>query len=192
MRTIEKQAFSIGNETIDYYVTVMTAKEIFEFSKVSRVDEDPKVGYQRFLSENLAMAKLHGEAGDLQEEQAQLRQLLKYFKFPLPNLQAPSDDSMRVAAQARLRTVQLLVAQDENEEAQRQWVQVLQLLRHHQLETDMQSMVERTRELLGPLARISFASRHYKSIELTGVWMSMPSFLLAPAPEDAAEGVYAA
>ena len=140
----------------------------------------------------LAMAKLHGEAGDLQEEQAQLRQLLKYFKFPLPNLQAPSDDSMRVAAQARLRTVQLLVAQDENEEAQRQWVQVLQLLRHHQLETDMQPMVERTRELLGPLARISFASRHYKSIELTGVWMSMPSFLLAPAPEDAAEGVYAA
>jgi len=48
MRTIEKQAFSIGNETIDYYVTVMTAKEIFEFSKVSRVDEDPKVGYQSF------------------------------------------------------------------------------------------------------------------------------------------------
>jgi len=56
MSTIEKQAFSIGNETIDYYVTVMTAKEIFAFSKVSRVDEDPKLGYQRFLSEKRAEA----------------------------------------------------------------------------------------------------------------------------------------
>ena len=54
MSTIEKQAFSIGNETIDYYVTVMTAKEIFAFSKVSRVDEDPKLGYQRFLNLNQA------------------------------------------------------------------------------------------------------------------------------------------
>jgi DGQHR domain-containing protein len=56
MSTIEKQAFSIGSGTIDYYVTVMTAKEIFGFSKVSRVDEDPKLGYQRFLSEKRAQA----------------------------------------------------------------------------------------------------------------------------------------
>ena len=45
MEKIEKDAFSIGNADIGYYVTVMTAKEIFQFSKVSRVDEDPKQGY---------------------------------------------------------------------------------------------------------------------------------------------------
>lgn len=56
MTTIEKQAFSIGNQTVNYYVTVMTAKEIFAFSKVSRVDEDPKVGYQRHLNEKRAEA----------------------------------------------------------------------------------------------------------------------------------------
>lgn len=56
MNTIEKKAFSIGNNDISYYVTVMTAKEIFQFSKVSRVDEDPKLGYQRFLSEKRAEA----------------------------------------------------------------------------------------------------------------------------------------
>jgi DGQHR domain-containing protein len=56
MNTIVKKAFSIGNESIDYYVTVMTAKEIFAFSKVSRVDEDPKSGYQRLLSERRAEA----------------------------------------------------------------------------------------------------------------------------------------
>ncbi len=56
MEKIEKDAFSIGNADIGYYVTVMTAKEIFQFSKVSRVDEDPKQGYQRFLSERRAEA----------------------------------------------------------------------------------------------------------------------------------------
>jgi len=54
MNTIEREAFSIGNQSIDYYVTVMTAKEIFAFSKVSRVDENPREGYQRFLSEKRA------------------------------------------------------------------------------------------------------------------------------------------
>lgn len=56
MNTITKPAFSIGNGDIGYYVTVMTAKEIFGFSKVSRVDEDPKLGYQRHLSEKRAEA----------------------------------------------------------------------------------------------------------------------------------------
>ncbi|MFZ7336596.1 DGQHR domain-containing protein [Comamonas jiangduensis] len=56
MTTIVKPAFSIGNASIDYYVTVMTANEIFEFSKVSRVDEDANVGYQRHLSEKRADA----------------------------------------------------------------------------------------------------------------------------------------
>lgn len=54
MKTIERTAFSIGNSSVDYYVTVMTAKEIFAFSKVSRVDEDPRLGYQRLLSEKRA------------------------------------------------------------------------------------------------------------------------------------------
>lgn len=54
MATFEKQAFSIGNGNVDYYLTAMTAKEIFQFSKVSRVDEDPKLGYQRYLSEKRA------------------------------------------------------------------------------------------------------------------------------------------
>ncbi len=56
MASIQKQAFSIGNDSVDYYVTVMTAKEIFEFSKVSRVDEDARLGYQRHLSEKRAEA----------------------------------------------------------------------------------------------------------------------------------------
>ncbi|MCK7459945.1 DGQHR domain-containing protein [Idiomarina aminovorans] len=54
MRTIRKKAFDIGNEYINVYLTAMTAKEIFEFSKVSRVDEDPETGYQRHLNENRA------------------------------------------------------------------------------------------------------------------------------------------
>jgi DGQHR domain-containing protein len=56
MGTIEKQAFSIGNGNVDYYLTAMSAKEIFQFSKVSRVDEDPKLGYQRYLSEKRAVS----------------------------------------------------------------------------------------------------------------------------------------
>ena len=35
-----KNAFSIGNANVDYYLTVMSAEEIFGCSKVSRVDED--------------------------------------------------------------------------------------------------------------------------------------------------------
>lgn len=46
---IQRYAFSIGNSSIGYYVTVMSADEIFAFSKVSRVDEDPQEGYQRHL-----------------------------------------------------------------------------------------------------------------------------------------------
>jgi len=45
-----KNAFSIGNANVDYYLTVMSAEEIFGCSKVSRVDEDPQKGYQRLLS----------------------------------------------------------------------------------------------------------------------------------------------
>lgn len=56
MTTVTKQAFSIGNSSVDYYLTAMTAKEIFQFSKVSRVDEDANLGYQRFLSEKRASA----------------------------------------------------------------------------------------------------------------------------------------
>jgi DGQHR domain-containing protein len=56
MKSITKEAFSLGNGNIDYYVTVMSAEEIFEFSKVSRVEEDPREGYQRNLSEKRAAA----------------------------------------------------------------------------------------------------------------------------------------
>ncbi|OYO28556.1 DGQHR domain-containing protein [Janthinobacterium sp. PC23-8] len=56
MATIKVHAFNIGNGNVDFYLTAMTAKEIFQFSKVSRVDEDPNVGYQRFLSEKRATA----------------------------------------------------------------------------------------------------------------------------------------
>lgn len=54
MNIIEKDAFSIGNKNVGYYVTVMNAKEIFAFSKVSRVDENPEAGYQRHLNSSRA------------------------------------------------------------------------------------------------------------------------------------------
>ena len=54
MKKINKQAFSIGNENVEVYLTAMTAKEIFSVSKVSRVNEDPNQGYQRHLNESRA------------------------------------------------------------------------------------------------------------------------------------------
>lgn len=55
-KVIQRYAFSIGNSSIGYYVTVMSADEIFAFSKVSRVDEDPQIGYQRHLAKKRAEA----------------------------------------------------------------------------------------------------------------------------------------
>ncbi|AZN32540.1 DGQHR domain-containing protein [Pseudoalteromonas sp. Xi13] len=54
MREIKKPAFNIGNESVEVYLTAMTAKEIFSFSKVSRVNENPDKGYQRHLNESRA------------------------------------------------------------------------------------------------------------------------------------------
>lgn len=54
MTTETFPAFDLSNGDVKYYLTVMTAKQIFQFSKVSRVDEDPQLGYQRFLSERRA------------------------------------------------------------------------------------------------------------------------------------------
>jgi DNA sulfur modification protein DndB len=50
MTTLTKTAFSIGNEDVELYLTVMKANEVFQVSKVSRVDENPETGYQRHLS----------------------------------------------------------------------------------------------------------------------------------------------
>lgn len=50
----ELLAWNIGTDDIDCYVTVMNAKEIFEISEVSRVDTNPKEGYQRYLNEKRA------------------------------------------------------------------------------------------------------------------------------------------
>lgn len=54
MKKIKKQAFNIGNENIEVYLTAMTASEIFDVSKVSRVDENPNEGYQRHLNDSRA------------------------------------------------------------------------------------------------------------------------------------------
>ncbi|ENH2499221.1 hypothetical protein C1S86_25650 [Vibrio parahaemolyticus] len=56
METVTKTAFSIGSDDVELYLTVMKASEIFQMSKVSRVDEDPDSGYQRNLSEPRAKA----------------------------------------------------------------------------------------------------------------------------------------
>lgn len=47
-------AWDIGTDDTPCYVTVMKADDIFELSKVSRIDEDNEKGYQRFLSEKRA------------------------------------------------------------------------------------------------------------------------------------------
>lgn len=44
-------AWNIGNLETPCYVTVMKAKDIFSISKVSRVEEDNEVGFQRTLSD---------------------------------------------------------------------------------------------------------------------------------------------
>lgn len=54
MKENKYYAWNIGTEELPCYVTVMRAKEIFEISKVSRIDEDNQKGYQRFLSEKRA------------------------------------------------------------------------------------------------------------------------------------------
>lgn len=46
--------WNIGTEDTQCYVTVMKAKNIFEISKVSRVDSNPKEGYQRLLNKKRA------------------------------------------------------------------------------------------------------------------------------------------
>lgn len=46
--------WNIGTEETQCYVTVMKAKDIFEISEVSRVDSNPKDGYQRLLSQKRA------------------------------------------------------------------------------------------------------------------------------------------
>lgn len=56
MEIVTKTAFSIGSDDVELYLTVMKASEIFQVSKVSRVNEDPDVGYQRHLSEPRAKA----------------------------------------------------------------------------------------------------------------------------------------
>lgn len=50
----EYTAWNIGTDDTPCYVTVMKADDIFEISKVSRIDEDSEKGYQRFLSEKRA------------------------------------------------------------------------------------------------------------------------------------------
>jgi len=51
---ISKMAFSLGSDDVEFYLTALKASEIFEMSKVSRVDEDPNQGYQRHLNESRA------------------------------------------------------------------------------------------------------------------------------------------
>lgn len=51
---MELHGWNIGTEDTKCYVTVMNAKEIFGISKVSRVDDDPKDGYQRLLNDKRA------------------------------------------------------------------------------------------------------------------------------------------
>ena len=46
--------WNIGTEDTQCYVTVMKSKDIFEISEVSRVDSDPKEGYQRLLNKRRA------------------------------------------------------------------------------------------------------------------------------------------
>lgn len=51
---MELLGWNIGTDETKCYVTVMNSKKIFEISKVSRVDSDPKEGYQRLLSKKRA------------------------------------------------------------------------------------------------------------------------------------------
>ncbi|EOV0354073.1 DGQHR domain-containing protein [Vibrio fluvialis] len=46
--------WNIGSDDVGCFVTVMEAKDIFEISEVSRVDTDPKEGYQRYLNSKRA------------------------------------------------------------------------------------------------------------------------------------------
>jgi DNA sulfur modification protein DndB len=46
--------WNIGTSDTQCYVTVMNSKDIFNISKVSRVDSDPKEGYQRLLNKKRA------------------------------------------------------------------------------------------------------------------------------------------
>lgn len=46
--------WNIGTEDTQCYVTVMKSKDIFDISEVSRVDSDPKEGYQRLLNKKRA------------------------------------------------------------------------------------------------------------------------------------------
>jgi DNA sulfur modification protein DndB len=47
---MELLGWNIGTDDTQCYVTVMNSKDIYEISEVSRVDSNPKEGYQRLLS----------------------------------------------------------------------------------------------------------------------------------------------
>jgi len=51
---MELTGWDIGANDTHCYVTVMNAKKIFDISTVSRVDDNPKDGYQRLLNEKRA------------------------------------------------------------------------------------------------------------------------------------------
>lgn len=49
MTTKKFTAFSIGTGNVECYATVMSAQEMVKIATVSRIDEDPENGYQRYL-----------------------------------------------------------------------------------------------------------------------------------------------
>lgn len=50
-KKIKEKAWNIGNAETPCYITVLNAKEVFDMSTVSRVEDNPKLGYQRNLDE---------------------------------------------------------------------------------------------------------------------------------------------
>lgn len=55
MAKIKLMAFAIKYNNVEFYLSVMNAKQLFRIAKVSRAEEDPDAGFQRTLGKQRAM-----------------------------------------------------------------------------------------------------------------------------------------
>ncbi|MNV70040.1 hypothetical protein D3C71_1629780 [compost metagenome] len=124
---------------------------------------------------------LHQKCAATDAEKSVLESLLMHCSLPLHGDWPVPAETVLTRARTHLRLAQIHAQQGEGQQAQKHWMQGLQQLRSHSLDTAAQPLVTRTREVLGPLARVSFAPQAYSSIRLVEVYRNIHASLLNPS-----------
>lgn len=127
------------------------------------------------------LAMLHQKCEATDAEKSVLESLLMHCSLPLHGDWPAPEETVLTRARTHLRLAQIHAQQDEGRQAQKHWMQGLQQLRSHSLDTAAQPLVTRTREVLGALARVSFAPQAYSSIRLVEVYQNIHASLLNPS-----------